>query len=94
MVKVVANGITIADSENTVVVEGNHYFPPADVKIDLFSKSSTSSTCPWKGKAAYYSATIDGKQINDIAWYYPAPNDAAANIKDHVAFYKNKVTFE
>lgn len=46
------------------------------------------STCPWKGKAAYYSATIDGKQINDIAWYYPAPNDAAANIKDHVAFYK------
>ncbi|KAI0036469.1 DUF427-domain-containing protein [Vararia minispora EC-137] len=88
MVQVIVNGQVIAESDKTVVVEGNHYFPPSDVKLDLFSRSSTSSTCPWKGVAAYYDATVDGKEIHDIAWFYPTPKDAAAQIKDHVAFYK------
>ncbi|CAL1713066.1 unnamed protein product [Somion occarium] len=61
---------------------------------DFFSPSSTSSVCPWKGTAAYYDATIDGNTIKDVAWYYPEPKAAASNIKDHVAFYKNKVTIE
>lgn len=93
MVQVIANGQVIADSTNTVEVEGNQYFPPGDVKLDLFSRSGTSSTCPWKGVAAYYNASVDGKQIKDIAWFYPSPKDAASNIKDHVAFYKTKVQF-
>ncbi|KAI0320165.1 hypothetical protein OF83DRAFT_1106481 [Amylostereum chailletii] len=86
--QVIANGLVIADSNNTVVVEGNHYFPPSDVKTELFSKSATSSVCPWKGTAAYYDASVDGKDISDIAWYYPSPSSKASHIKDHVAFYK------
>ena len=66
-----------------------HASPISVCAYDLrLTSYALRSTCPWKGKAAYYSATIDGKTINDIAWYYPTPNDAAANIKDHVAFYK------
>lgn len=93
MVKVTTpSGTVIAESDNTIVVENNHYFPPDSVKKDLFSDSQTSTTCPWKGKAAYYDAMVDDKTISDIAWYYPNPKDAASNIKDYVAFYKNKVT--
>ncbi|KAF8208729.1 DUF427-domain-containing protein [Mycena galopus ATCC 62051] len=93
MTKVTVNGTTIAESTSTVVVEGNHYFPPDSLKIE-FSDSTTSTVCPWKGTASYYNATIDGKTINDIAWYYPSASQKAKNIEGYVAFYKNKVTIE
>ncbi|KAH7102558.1 DUF427-domain-containing protein [Auriculariales sp. MPI-PUGE-AT-0066] len=92
MVKVTYNGIVLAESDKTVVVENNHYFPPEAVKKDLFTDSSTSTVCPWKGTAAYYNANVDGSKVSDVAWYYPTPKDAASNIKGYVAFYKNKVT--
>ncbi|KAJ6557280.1 DUF427-domain-containing protein [Mycena vulgaris] len=92
--KATLNGVTLADSDATVVVENNHYFPPASVKSELFSDSNTSTICPWKGKASYYNATVDGKTVEDVAWYYPDTSEKAKNIKGYVAFYKNKVTFE
>lgn len=82
------NGVTLAKSDKTVVVEGNHYFPPESVKNEYFQKTSTTSHCPWKGEAEYYSLVVDGKTNDDAAWAYPAPLDAAANIKDHIAFWK------
>ncbi|EIM85858.1 DUF427-domain-containing protein [Stereum hirsutum FP-91666 SS1] len=92
MVKAVVNGVVLAESSNTVIVEGNHYFPPEDVRKDeYFSESNTSTVCPWKGTASYYNANVDGKEINDIAWYYPNTKEKAMNIKNYVAFYKNKV---
>ncbi|KAJ6620828.1 DUF427-domain-containing protein [Mycena sp. CBHHK59/15] len=92
--KVTVDGKTIADSDSTIVIENNHYFPPDSVSKEVFSDSSTSSTCPWKGTAAYYNATVDGKTMKDIAWYYPEPSEKAKSIKGYVAFYKNKVNFE
>ncbi|MBL1212620.1 MAG: DUF427 domain-containing protein [Ignavibacteriae bacterium] len=86
--KAVWNNKVIAESDNTIVVEGNHYFPPADVNKEYFEESDTSSTCPWKGKASYYTINIDGKINEDAAWYYPQPKEAAAEIKNHVAFWK------
>ncbi|KAF8600298.1 DUF427-domain-containing protein [Ceratobasidium sp. AG-I] len=82
----------LAESDKTVVVEGNHYFPPDSINKSLFKDSNTHTTCPWKGVASYYDVEVDGKTISDVAWYYPTTKDAAANIKDHVAFYKTKVT--
>ncbi len=82
------NGTTIAESDATVVVEGNHYFPRSSVKDELVTPSSKTSHCPWKGDASYLSLTVDGQENADAAWYYPAPKDAAAEIKDHVAFWK------
>ena len=83
------NGATIAESDKTVVVEGNHYFPPGGgVRKEFLQASSTTSRCPWKGTARYYSLVVDGKTIEDAAWYYPEPSTAAANIKDYVAFWK------
>ncbi|KAK7048194.1 DUF427-domain-containing protein [Favolaschia claudopus] len=92
--KVTVDGTTIAESDNTVVVEGNHYFPPDSVKKELFSDSNTSTVCPWKGTASYYNANVGGKDIKDIAWYYPSAYDKAKNIEGYVAFYKNKVTIQ
>ncbi|KAF7365399.1 DUF427-domain-containing protein [Mycena venus] len=86
--KVVLNGTTLAESDSTVVVENNHYFPPNSVKTDLFSDSKTSTVCPWKGTASYYNATVGGKTVNDIAWYYPSASDKAKNIEGYIAFYK------
>ena len=82
------NGTVIADSDDTVVVEGNHYFPIASVNPDLLRDSSTHTTCPWKGVASYYSIETDGKVNSDAAWYYPAPKPAASQITGHVAFWK------
>ncbi|KAJ7212304.1 DUF427-domain-containing protein [Mycena pura] len=90
--KVTLNGTTLAESENTVVVENNHYFPPSSIDLELFSKSDTSTVCAWKGTASYYNATVDNVTVNDVAWYYPEASKEAANIKGYVAFYKNKVT--
>ncbi len=89
--KALFNDQVIAESDQTEVVEGNHYFPPTSVHQEYFKDSSTHTTCPWKGKASYYSLEVDGKEAADAAWYYPEPKEAASKIKDHVAFYGNKV---
>ena len=82
------NGTIIAQSDTTEMVEGNHYFPLESVNSAFLQPSATQSVCPWKGTASYYSLDVDGKLNPDAAWYYPRPKDAAAQIKDHVAFWK------
>ena len=82
------NDQVIAQSNNTIVVEGNHYFPADSIKKGFFKESSYTTTCPWKGTANYYHLEVDGKTNNNAAWYYPQPKDAAAQIKDMVAFWK------
>jgi uncharacterized protein (DUF427 family) len=86
--KAVWNNQVIAESNDTVVVERNHYFPIDSVKKQFLKPSATHSTCPWKGEASYYSLEVDGQNNPDAAWYYPQPKEAAAEIKDHVAFWK------
>ena len=81
-------GTTLAESENTVVLEGNHYFPAETLRRELFIESSTQTTCPWKGEASYYHVQVNGQMNRDAAWYYPEPKPAAVNIKGHVAFWK------
>lgn len=88
MPKATWNGVVIAESEETEMVEGNHYFPAETIKPEFFEKSTASSVCPWKGVASYYDVVVDGKVNKDAAWYYSEPKDAASNIKDHVAFWK------
>jgi uncharacterized protein (DUF427 family) len=87
------NGTVIAESDDTVVVENNHYFPRASLNDDVVRPSSTTSVCPWKGTASYYSLEIDGRTNTDAVWYYPEPKDAAKQITDRVAFWKG-VTVE
>ena len=78
----------VAESAHTEQVEGNHYFPPQTVKREYFQPSAHTSVCPWKGTAHYYHVVVDGQRNENAAWYYPEPKPAAANIKDHVAFWK------
>ncbi len=85
--KAIWNGVVLAESNNTVVVEGNQYFPPDAVKQEFLKASDTHTTCPWKGVASYYDVEVDGKVNRDAAWYYPNPKDAARLIKDYVAFW-------
>ena len=85
------NGVEIARSDDTVVVEGNHYFPRHAVKADVLTPSTTTSVCPWKGTASYHSLVVDGKENKDAAWYYADPKSAAAQIKDRIAFWKGVV---
>ena len=94
MPRATLNGVTLAESDHTEVVEGNHYFPPESVNLDLFRESVTRTHCPWKGDASHYNVEASGERVEDAAWYYPEPKDAAKNIKDHVAFYGNKVRVE
>lgn len=82
------NGIVLAESDHTVVVEGNHYFPPASVNRAALVPSPHHTTCAWKGEASYYTVEAGGQRNENAAWYYPAPKDAARQIKDHVAFWK------
>ena len=82
------NGTILAESDNTVVVEGNHYFPADSIKREYFRESDTHTICPWKGEASYYNISVNGEVNKDAAWYYPKPKEAAANIKDRVAFWK------
>ncbi|MDD2876775.1 MAG: DUF427 domain-containing protein [Acidiphilium sp.] len=89
MVKAVWNGTTIAESDATIVVEGNHYFPRDAVRSEVLRPSPTTSRCGWKGTANYYSIEIDGTANQDAAWYYAEPLPAAAHIKGRVAFWKN-----
>lgn len=88
MPKAIWNGAVLAESDATVKVEGNHYFPPEALNKDYFKPSSQSSVCPWKGTASYYDIEVNGKANAGAAWYYPEPKDAAASIKDRVAFWR------
>ena len=89
--KAVWNGGTLAESEATVVVEGNHYFPPESVHAEYFRDNDTHTTCPWKGEASYKTVEVNGQSDPDAAWYYPQPKDAAAQIKDYFAFWKGVI---
>lgn len=88
--KAIWNGEVIADSETTVMLEGNHYFPMSSLKKEFFKESDYRSICPWKGQASYFSIEVGGQTNTDAAWYYPEPSDRATQegIKDHVAFWK------
>jgi uncharacterized protein (DUF427 family) len=86
--KAVWNGVTLAESDATVVVEGNHYFPPESLKMDHFVSSSTTTVCGWKGTCNYYSIKVDGQTNPDAAWVYRDPLPAAKNIAGYVAFWK------
>ncbi|MGH7707760.1 MAG: DUF427 domain-containing protein [Vulcanimicrobiaceae bacterium] len=88
MPKALWNGTVLADSDQTEIVEGNYYFPPAAVNRGLVRESPTQTVCPWKGTASYYTVVVDGKENADAAWYYPEPKDAAKAIKGYVAFWK------
>jgi uncharacterized protein (DUF427 family) len=78
----------LAESDHTILVEGNQYFPRDDLTTELLEPSATSTYCPWKGHASYYHVVVDGKRNKDAAWYYSEPYDAAAGIKDYIAFWR------
>ncbi len=86
--KAIWNGAVIAESDDTVVLEGNHYFPETSLKREYVTFSNHRTGCPWKGQAYYYSLLVNGEMNTDAAWYYPEPKSAAENIKGHVAFWK------
>jgi uncharacterized protein (DUF427 family) len=86
--KAIWKDTVIAQSDDTVVVEGNHYFPADSVAQEILQSSDTTSVCPWKGTASYYSVVVDGETNPDAAWYYPETKDAANNIQGRVAFWK------
>jgi len=88
MVQARWNGAVIAQSDDTVIVEGNHYFPPEAVDADVLRPSATTSVCPWKGTARYYSLAVGGKENRDAAWFYPDPKPAAGQIRGRIAFWK------
>ncbi|WP_299520247.1 DUF427 domain-containing protein [Winogradskyella sp.] len=86
--KAIWNNKVIAESNDTVVVEGNHYFPHESIKKEFFKPSETHSVCPWKGTASYYTIEVDGKENTDAAWYYPEASELAKGIKNYVAFWR------
>jgi uncharacterized protein (DUF427 family) len=88
MVKAVWNGAVIAESDDTVVVEGNHYFPESSVKREYLTFSNHRTSCPWKGQARYHSLLVNGEMNPDAVWYYEQPSEAAAQIKGRLAFWK------
>jgi uncharacterized protein (DUF427 family) len=88
MKKAIWNGTVIAESNETVMIENNHYFPPSAIKKELFKENETHTTCPWKGVASYYDIEVDGKVNKDAAWYYPEVSSLAQSIKGYVAFWK------
>lgn len=89
--KAIWNEHIIAQSDDTVVVDGNHYFPEDSIAKEFFEASATTSICPWKGEASYYTLKVGDQRNEDAAWTYPAPKDAAAEIKNRVAFWKGVV---
>jgi uncharacterized protein (DUF427 family) len=88
MPKAIWNAAVLAESDRTVVIEGNHYFPPQSVRAEYLRESTTHTTCGWKGQASYYDVVVDGRTNKDAAWYYPEPLPAAREIAGHVAFWK------
>jgi uncharacterized protein (DUF427 family) len=88
MPKATWNGAVLAESSETIEIEGNQYFPPESVNSQYLEDSTMHSTCPWKGEASYYHVVVNSEKNPDAAWYYPSPKDAAAQIKNYVAFWK------
>ncbi len=86
--KAIWNGKTLAESDDTIVIEGNHYFPPESIHKEFFFPSETHTVCPWKGTASYYTIQVDGKSNADAAWYYPETSELAKSIKGRIAFWK------
>jgi uncharacterized protein (DUF427 family) len=89
--KAIWHGKTVAESDDTVVVEGNQYFPADSIRREHFRMSAKHTHCPWKGEASYYDIVVDGAVNEGAAWYYPEPKEAAANIKGRVAFWQGVV---
>ena len=89
--KAIWNETILAESNETIIIEGNHYFPEVSLNKEYFSKSETTSLCPWKGTASYYSIAVNGKINNDAAWFYSTPKDAAKEIINHVAFWNGVI---
>ncbi len=88
MTRAIWNGEVLAESEDTVVVDGNHYFPADSVRQELLQPTATTTVCGWKGTASYYDVVVGGSVNSDAAWYYPAPKDAARQIAGRIAFWK------
>ena len=88
LMKAIWNNHVIAESDETIVVERNHYFPAESVKKEFIKESATHTTCPWKGEASYYTLTVDGQENKDAAWYYPQTKPLANNIRNYIAFWK------
>ena len=88
MAKATWNGAVLAESDRTVVVEGSHYFPPDSIQREYFKDSDTTTVCPWKGTASYYTLEVKGEANADAAWYYAEPEEKALNIRGHVAFWR------
>jgi uncharacterized protein (DUF427 family) len=88
MARAVWNDVVIAESDATVVVEGNHYFPPDAVRREHLRESAKHTVCGWKGTASYYDVVVEGATNNDAAWYYPQPKDAAKQIAGYIAFWR------
>lgn len=86
--KAIWSETVLAESDRTVVVEGNHYFPHEAIKPEYFKPSETHTVCPWKGTASYYDVVVNGEVNKDAAWYYPETKDAAKNVENYVAFWK------
>ena len=86
--KAVWHDTVLAESNDTIVIEGNHYFPPDAISREYFKESDTHTHCPWKGEASYYNVVVEGEANKDAAWYYPEPKEAAGQIKNYVAFWK------
>ena len=86
--KAIWNDAVLAESEATVIVEGNHYFPPESIKAEHFRESDTHTVCHWKGTASYYDVVVSGQVNKDAAWYYPSTSEAAKEIQGYVAFWK------
>ena len=88
MTRAVWKDVVVAESEHTVVVDGNHYFPADSVKSEYFRDSDAHTVCGWKGRASYFDVVVDGEVNEQAAWYYPEPKPEADHIKGHVAFWK------
>ena len=88
------NGKVIAESDDTVVIEGNHYFPADSLNKEFYKESETHSVCPWKGTANYYTLNVDGQENKDAAWYYPEVSELAKGIKGKIAFWKGVTVSE
>jgi len=86
--KAIWNGQVLAESEDTLVVENNHYFPAESINNEFFKASDTQTNCPWKGVASYYTVEVNGESNKDAAWFYPSASDLAKNIEGYVAFWK------
>ena len=86
--KAIWNGTTIAESSDTIIIEGNHYFPAESLNKEYFKPSNTHTVCHWKGTASYYNLEVNGKENKDAAWYYPQTSELAKNIKGRIAFWR------